>query len=116
MLRANLLSLPMKRSGTFIENLQTIATYVALAGFGVAGDDAWQRDEAAGIFGPALEDRKPVQRKIIFPEDFFAWAVADCFRKELSHLREHRKHLHFVEKALWGFDVHEVADAIGNLV
>src|SRR5439155_2537345 len=90
--------------------------HVALAGFGIARDDAWQRDKASGIFGPALEDGKPIERKVVFADDFFARAGAHCFRKKLSHFCENGEHLYFVEKTLRGFDVHVVTDTVGNLI
>src|ERR1041384_6155733 len=74
MLRRNLLPLPMGPQGFVIMNFKPVGSYVAFAGFGVAGDYAWQRDEASGVFGPALQDGELVKREIIFADDVFAWA------------------------------------------
>ena len=116
MLCRNLLTLGVKSSSTLIINLQTIATDVALASFGIAGDDTRQSYKASGILRPTLKDGEPVQREVFFADDFFTRAGGNRLRKELSHFRQHWQHLHFVEKTLRGFHVHEVANAVGDLV
>ena len=49
-------------------------------------------------------------------DDFLARACGHRLGKEFAHFCEHRQHFDFVEEALGRLDVHEVADAIGNLV
>ena len=52
------LALPVHAGGALVVDLHAIHADVALAGSGIAGDDAGQSDEASGIFGPALQDGK----------------------------------------------------------
>ena len=57
MARADLLQLPVHAGGAVVVNLDAIHADVALAGVGVFGDDAGQRDEAAAVERPAFLDR-----------------------------------------------------------
>ncbi len=116
MLGADFLALPVHAGGALVIDLHPIHADVALAGFGVARDDAGQCDEAAGVFRPAFQDGKPVERKVVATDDFFAGAGGDGLGKEFAHLGEHGQHFYFVEEALRGFDVHEGADAVGDFV
>src|ERR1700675_2788250 len=112
---AGLLSLPMHAGGAPIVNLHAIHAEVAFAGFGIARDHTRQGDEAAGVFWPALENGKVVERKAITENDFLARPGGNRFRKELSHLREQGDHLYLVEEALRGLHIHKLADAVGHL-
>ncbi len=53
---ADFLALPVHAGGALVVDLHAIHADVALAGLGIAGDDAGQGDEAAGILRPALQD------------------------------------------------------------
>ena len=99
-----------------VVDLHAIHSYVALAGFGIARYYTRQCDEAAGVFRPALEDGKLIERKIVAANDFLARSGGNCFRKELSHFRQHGQHFYFVEESLRRFYVHELANAVGDLV
>jgi len=110
------LSLPVHACGVLVVDLHSVHAYVALAGFGITRYYARERDEAAGIFRPALDDRKIIQREVVTTNDFFARSAGNCFRKELPHLRQHWEHLYFVKEALRGFYVDELADAVGDFV
>ena len=116
MFRGNFLTLPVRAESFVIMNLEPVRSYVSFSGFRIARDNARKRNEAAGIFRPALQDGKLVERKIIFANYFLAWSGGNCFRKELPHLGQHGQHFDFVEKALRRFYVHELADAIGDHV
>ena len=116
MFGAYFLALPVHAGGVVVVDLHAIHADVALAGFGVAGDHAGQGDEAAGVFWPALEDGKFIEREVVAANDFLARAGGNGLRKELSHLGEHGEHFYFVEEALRGLYVHELADAVGDFV
>src|SRR5439155_12212828 len=115
-LRSDLLPLPMHPGGALVIDLQSIHAYVALAGIRIARDYAGHGDKAAGVFRPALQDRKIEHRQVVTFDDFFAWSGGNCFGEELAHFRQHGEHLHFVEETLRGFHIHEMTDAIGYLV
>ena len=115
-LRADFLALPVHAGGAFVVDLHAVHADVAFAGLGIAGDHARQRDEAARILGPALQDGKIQQRKIVALDDFLAGAGGDGLGEELAHLRQHGEHFYFVEETLRRLHVHEGADAVGDLV
>ncbi len=112
----DLLPLPVHAGGLRIVDLHAIHAYVALSGSRIASNYARQGDETSGVFWPALQNGKLIERKIVTANDFFARSRGNCFRKELPHLREHGQHFDFVEEALRRFDVHELADAVGHFV
>ena len=101
---------------TLVIYLHAIHAYVALTAFGVARDYTRHGDEATCIFRPALQDRKVEQREVVTFDDFLAWPSRNCLGEEFSHFRQHGQHLHFVEETLRRFYVHEMTDAVGNLV
>ena len=110
------LSLPVHACGSLVIDLHSVHSDIALTGFWIARYDARERDEAAGVFGPALQDGKFVEGEIVTADDFFARSAGNYFRKELPHLCKHGQHLYFVEEALRGFYVDELADAVGDFV
>src|SRR5438477_5289603 len=106
----------MHTGGPFVIYLEAIHAYVTLAGLGIAGDYAGHSDEASGIFRPALQNGKVEYGEVVTVDDFFAWSGGNGFGEELAHFRQHGKHLHFVEEPLWGFQIHEMAYAVGDFV
>ena len=116
MLGGDFLALPVHAGRALVVDLHAVHTDIALTGFGVARDDAGERDEAASVFGPALQDGEIEQREVVALDDFFARAGRNGLREELAHFGEHGEHLDFVEEALRGLDVEETADAIGDFV
>ena len=116
MLGADFLALPVHAGRPLVINLHAIHAHVALAGLGIAGHYTWEGDETSPIVRPALQYGEIEQRKVIALDDFLAGAGLNRLGKELSHFRQHGKHFYFVEKALRRFDVHEVANAIGDFV
>ena len=110
------LALPMHASGALVVDLHAIHSDIAFAGFGIAGDDAGEGDETSSVLRPALQDWEIEEGEIITFDDFFARAGGNGFGKEFAHLGEHGEHFDFVEKALGRFDIHEGADAIGDLI
>ena len=81
------LALPVHASAAPVIDLHAIHAHVALAGLRIARDDARERDEAATVFRPALQDGEIEKRKIIALDDFFAGAGGDGLGKELADLR-----------------------------
>ena len=67
-------------------------------------------------FGQHCRIGKFIQTEVAFANHFFAAAGRNCFRKKIAHLGEHGQHFDFVEKSLRRFHVHELADAVGNIV
>ena len=110
------LALPVHAGGGGVINLDAVHADVALAGFGIAGDHAGQRDEAAAILRPALQDGKIQQREILFLDDFFAWAGGDDLGEELAHIGQHGQHLQLFQKAFRRLHVEQLADAVGDFV
>ena len=58
MARADFVHLPMHAGGAAVVDLHAVHAEVARAGLGVAGVDVRQRDEAAAVLRPALQDRQ----------------------------------------------------------
>src|SRR6202795_844950 len=114
MFGGHFLALPVHAGGALVVDLHAVHADVAFAGFRVAGDHAGKRYKAAGILGPALENRKVEERKVVAPDYFLAGAAGDSLRKKLAHLGEHGKHFDFVEEALREFDIHEGSNAFGD--
>ncbi len=100
------------------KDLHAVHADVALAGSRVAGDHTGHGDETSGVFGPALENGKPVERElgVILADHFLAGPGRDRLREELAHLGQHGKHFDFVQKSLGGLDVHKLANAPGDFV
>ena len=57
---------------------------VALARVGIAREHHRQRDEAAAILRPAVQDRKIIEREILLADDFLARAVRYDLRERTS--------------------------------
>ena len=55
-LGGDLLALPVHAGGLAVVDLHAVHADVALAGFGIAGDDAGEGDEGAAVLGPGGED------------------------------------------------------------
>ena len=126
MFGGNFLPLPVHAGSLAIVDLHAIHADVALpcriAGgiylARIAGDDAREGDEAAAILGPALQDGKIENAEIFAQDDFFAGRIfgGDKFGEEFSHLGEHGEHADFIEEAFGGAEIHELANAIGNII
>ena len=120
MFGGNFLALPVHAGGLAVVDLHAIHADVALPcrRARVAGDDAGQRDEAAAILGPALQDGKIEDAEIFAQDDFFAGRIfgGDKFGEEFSHLGEHGEHANFIEEAFGGAEIHELANAVGDII
>src|SRR5882762_8963 len=116
MLGSNFLALPMHAGGFLVIHLNAVNADVALAGFRIACDHTWERNEASGIIGPALKNGKVEQREFVFEDDFLARAGGDGLRKELAHLSQHGEHFYFVEESLRRLHVHEMANAVRDFI
>src|ERR1039457_1122786 len=112
----NFLTLPMHSRRTFVVDLHPVHPQIAFPRLGVARGDQGESDETPGIFGPALQDGEIEQGEIVALDDLFAGAGGHRAREELSGFRQQRKHLELVEETLGRFDIHEHADAGGDLV
>ena len=112
----NFLALPMHTGGALVIDLHAIHSDIAFAGFGIASDDAGEGDETSSVLRPALQDGEIEEREVVTFDDFFARTGGNGLGKELAHLGEHGEHFDFVEEALGRFDIHEGADAIGDLI
>ena len=120
MFGGNFLALPVHAGGLAVVDLHAIHADVALPcrRARVAGDDAGQGDEAAAILGPALQDGKIEDAEIFAQDDFFAGRIfgGDKFGEEFSHLGEHGEHANFIEEAFGGAEIHELANAVGDII
>ena len=111
-----LLALPVHAGGFGVVDLHAVHAYVALAGFGVAGDDAGEGDEAASVLRPGLEDGELEEVDVCAAmDDLLAGGVfgGDDFGEEAAYLGERGKQLELVHEAGWGFGFEEGADAVG---
>ena len=63
-LRAALVPLPVHAGRAAVEHLHAVGADVAHAGFRILREHERQRDEAAAVFGPALQDRQLVERRV----------------------------------------------------
>ncbi len=84
------LSLPVGAGGFCVVDLEGVHAEISFSGFGVAGDDAGEGDEAAGILWPALQDGEIEEREIIVLDDFFAGAGGNGFREKFSGFGQER--------------------------
>ena len=116
MLGGDFLALPVGAGGGGVVDLQAIHADVALAGLGVASDDAGESDEASGVLRPALQDGEVEQGEVVALDDFLAGAGGNGLGEKLSGFGEEWEHFEFVEEALRGFEVHEDADAVGEFI
>ena len=92
MLGGDLLALPVHAGGLAVVDLHAVHAYVALAGFGIAGDDAGQGDEAAAVLRPGLEDGELEEIDVFAAmDDLLAGGVfgGDDFGEEAADLGEH---------------------------
>src|SRR5580658_1098957 len=82
-LRCDLLPLPVHARCLPVVDLHAVHADIALARARVARMNAGQRDEAASVVRPALQNRKRIQVKIFFHDHFFAACFfrAHGFRK-----------------------------------
>ena len=115
-LGALLLALPVHAGAALVVDMQAIHADVALALRRVFGHDRRQRDEAAAVLRPALQDREVEQREVVVLDDFLARPALHFFGEELAQVGQHGQHLDFVEQALGRLHVHEVLDAVGDFV
>ena len=102
-----------------VVDLHAVHADVALAGFGVAGDDAGQGDEAASVLGPGFEDGEVEEVEVFAAmDDLLAGGVfcGDDFGEEVAYLGEHGEHLQLVHEARGGLGFEEGADAVGDVV
>ena len=116
MFRGNFLALPMHARSLLVVYLDAVHADIALARLRIARDHARQRNEAPSVVRPALQNREVQQREFVFANDFLARSAGNSLRKELAHLGQHGQHLHLIQKSLRRLHVHEVANAVGNLV
>ena len=113
----DLLALPVHSGGLAVVDLHAVHADVALAGFGVAGDDAWEGDEAAAVLGPGLQDGELVEVDVLaFVDDLLAGGVfaGDDFGEEAADFGEFGEEFELVEHGDGGDGVEEDADAIGD--
>src|SRR5262249_48089334 len=80
---ANFLALPVHTGSATVIDLHAIHADVAFTGFGVARDDTRKGDKPTRVFGPALEDGKPVEREVVFSDDFLTGAARHRLGEEL---------------------------------
>ena len=114
-----LLTLPVHAGGVAVVYLHAVHAEVALAGFGIAGGDAGEGDEAAAVSGPGLEDGEFQDVDVVAAaDDFFAGSLAgvDDFGKEAADFGELWEKLELVEHAGGGDGVEEGVDALGDVV
>src|SRR5581483_2682463 len=79
-------------------------------------DNTRQGNEATGIARPALQDGEIQKRKTVFLNNFLARSAGNIARKEIAHVRQHGKHLDFVEQPLRALHIQKEAQALGDVV
>ena len=108
--------LPVHAGGAFVEDLHAVHAAVALAGFGVAGEDHGQGDEGAAVIGPAGEHGVIVQGEVVVFDDFLAGAAGDDFREEGTHFGELGEHFELAEEAFGHAHFEVFGDAFGDVI
>ena len=102
-----------------VVDLHAVHAYVALAGFGVAGDDAGEGDEGASVLRPGLEDGE-VEEVDVFAamDDLFARGVfgGDDLGEEVADFGELGRSFILSMKLVGDFGFEEGADAVGDVV
>ena len=122
MFGGNFLALPVHAGGLAVVDLHAIHADVALPcrlrKRGSRVMTHGQGDEAAAILGPALQDGKIENAEVFAQDDFFAGRVfgGDKLGEEFSHLGEHGEHADLVEEAFGGAEIHQLANAIGDII
>ena len=114
-----LLALPVHAGGLLVVDLHAVHADVALAGFGVPGDDAGEGDEGAAVLGPGGEDGEFGEvYGFTDMDDLLAsgFALVDDFGEEAADLGEGGEEFEFVEEAGGCGGVEEGADAAGYVV
>ena len=111
-----LLALPMHAGTALVVHLHAIRSGITLTRLEIFGDHRRQRNEAASVLRPALQDGKIQQREIVALDHFLARTGGDFLGEKLAHLGQHGQHLDFVEQPLRRLHVHEVLDPVGDLV
>ena len=76
-----LVNMPMHTSGTAIIFLQTIHTYISLAGFRVLGKNQRQGNKGTSILRPAFQNRELVQGWIVCYNNLLARCFFHIFRE-----------------------------------
>src|ERR1700730_2306764 len=84
----NLLSLPVRAGGGGVVDLEAIHPDISFAGFGVAGDDARESDEASSVLRPALKDGEVEQGEVVSLDHFFAGTGSDRLGEKFAGFGE----------------------------
>ncbi len=116
--RGDFLALPVHAGCFAVVNLHAVHADVAPAGARVAGVHAGQRDEAAAIVRPALENGKDVEVEVVAQDDLLTRCVfgSNGLGEGAGERAELRQHFELVEEALGRLDVHQADDALRDFV
>ena len=115
-LGALLVGLPVHAGGALVEDLHAVHAAVALAGVGIAREDHRQRDEAAAILRPALQDGVIEEREAVVRMTSWQGPLATIFGKERAHFGQLRQHFELADQALGHAHFEKLDDARGDLV
>ena len=114
-----LLALPVHAGGLAVVDLHAVHADVALAGFGIAGGDAGEGDEAAAVLRPGLEDGELEDVDLVAVEDDFlagSFFGVDGLGEEAADFGEHGEELELVQDAGGDDRAEEGFDALGDVV
>ena len=112
----HLLALPVHAGSALVIHLHAIHANVSFSRSGITRDHTWQRNESSAILRPAFQNGKVEQREIAFLDDLLTGTRRDHFGEQLTHIRQHRKHLQLFEEAFRGLHVQQLADSSCDLI
>ncbi len=102
------MDLPVHAHGALIVRLNAVHADVALACLGIFGVAHGQRQIGSTIQGPALQDGKHVDRRVICDDDLLAGRVGHGVWADARQLRQLRDQFDLVEQAFGGPVLHAV--------
>ena len=109
-----LVNLPVHTGGLAVVDLDAVHADITLTGIWILGIDGRKRDEASSVLGPALEDRKLIQRKWrpLTPlphaiDDFLTRRAFYCPRAGMDQVDPVAKEFHGILEALRRLRLHQ---------
>ena len=111
MFRALFVGLPVHARGALVVHLHAVHAAVALAGVGIAREHQGQRDEAAAIIRPALQNRVIEQREPVGAHYFLARSLGHDLGEKRAHLGQFGQHFQLADKPLGHAHLQELHDA-----
>ena len=114
--RRVVMNVRMEMQRAAVMDLQAVHAHVTAAIDGAFGDDQRQRDRAAAVFRPALDDRQLAHVEVFGLYNFLARPGAHQLRRHFRQAAEQRQHFDFLEEPRRRLELDQFADLVGDLV